>query len=90
MNPLHDDPGARRLSLAFEGGEVWVDYARDGDTLALLRVEADPRLRGSGAAGAFMQAVADFARAEGLKLRPVCDYAATWLKRHADTHDLLA
>lgn len=90
MSQLRHDPEENRLTLPFDEGDVWVDYARQGDTLALLHVEADPALRGSGAAGKFMQATVDFARAEGLKLRPVCSYAVAWLKRHPDAHDVLA
>lgn len=90
MKPIRHEPHENRLSQSFDDGEVWVDYARQGDTLSLLHVEADTPLRGTGAAGTFMQSVADFARAEGLKLRPVCSYAVSWLKRHREAHDLLA
>jgi predicted GNAT family acetyltransferase len=90
MSTFRDDPAQNRASMDFEGGQVWVDYTRQGSTLALLHVEADVALRGSGAAAAFMQALTDFARAEGLKLRPVCSYAVAWLRRHKDAHDVMA
>lgn len=90
MNPIEHEPEENRLTQTFEGGKVWADYSRQGDILAVLHVEAEPSLRGSGAAGTFMRGLADFARAEGLKLKPICGYAAVWLKRHPDTHDLLA
>ncbi|MBX7249694.1 MAG: N-acetyltransferase [Caulobacteraceae bacterium] len=85
---FRDAPEENRMSMDFADGEVWVDYARQGDTLALLHVEADPALRGSGAAGRFMQAVVDHARAHGLKLRPVCSYAVVWMRRHSDSRDV--
>ena len=90
MSQLRDEADAQRLVQEFEGGQVWVDYARQGDTLSLLHVEADHALRGSGAAGRFMQAVADHGRAEGLKFRPRCSYAVVWFQRHKDAQDLLA
>lgn len=90
MNQLRDEADARRLVQDFEGGQVWVDYARQGDTLSLLHVEADHALRGSGAAARFMQAVADHGRAEGLKFSPRCSYAVSWFQRHRDAQDLLA
>jgi uncharacterized protein len=83
-------PEENRMTMDFPDGEVWVDYARQGDTLSLLHVEADPALRGSGAAGQFMQAVVDHARTDGLKLRPVCSYAVAWMKRHRDADDVAA
>ena len=79
-----------RFEMAFEDGMVWADYARNGDTLAVLHVEAERPLRGSGAAGIFMEALANHARDKGLKLRPICSYAAVWLRRHRDHHDVLA
>jgi predicted GNAT family acetyltransferase len=36
-----------------------------------------------------MTAVASQARAEGLKVTPICGYAATWLRRSAEFRDLL-
>ena len=73
-----------------EGGHVaFADYVRQGGLLVLPHVEAPAALHGTGAAGRLMQALADHARANGLKLRPVCSYAVAWLQRHADQADLL-
>ncbi|MDB5455881.1 MAG: N-acetyltransferase, partial [Caulobacter sp.] len=35
-----------------------------------------------GAAGRLMEEVAKVARAEGMKITPLCSYAAAWLKRN--------
>lgn len=67
---------------------VFADYAVQGDTRVILHVESDPALRGTGAAGRFMQALAEHARTEGLKLTPRCSYAVVWLKRHPEFDDL--
>ena len=32
----------------------------------------------------------DYARANGLKVAPVCSYVRTYMRRHEETHDLLA
>ncbi|MBU1540613.1 MAG: N-acetyltransferase [Alphaproteobacteria bacterium] len=69
---------------------VFADYAVQGQTRVILHVEADPALRGTGAAGRFMQALAEHARSEGLKLAPRCSYAVAWLKRHPEFDDLRA
>jgi uncharacterized protein len=68
---------------------VFAEYAAQGDTRVILHVEADPALRGSGAAGKFMQSLADHARAQTLKLRPRCGYAVAWHKRHPDYDDVV-
>lgn len=68
---------------------VHANYAVQGDTRVILHVEADPALRGTGAAGTFMQSLAEHARAEGLKLAPRCSYAVAWLKRHSQYDDVV-
>lgn len=68
---------------------VFADYATQGDTRIILHVEADPALRGTGAASTFMRALSEHARAEKLKLAPRCSYAVAWLKRHPEFSDIL-
>ena len=69
---------------------VWADYSVQGNRRAILHVEAEDELRGTGAAGKFMQSLADHARAEKLTLTPRCSYAVAWFKRRPDYEDLLA
>lgn len=95
MTDLRDVRANQRFEQGFVDPEgqvraVFADYAVQGDTRVILHVEADPALRGSGAAGQFMQALADHARAEKLKLAPRCGYAVAWLKRHPEYDDVVA
>ncbi|RZJ28257.1 MAG: N-acetyltransferase [Brevundimonas sp.] len=68
---------------------VFADYAVQGDVRVILHVEADPALRGGGAASRFMQSLAAHARAENLKLQPRCSYAVLWHRRHPEYNDVL-
>ena len=70
------------------GARVFARYSRDRDRLILHHVEADPRLRGTGAAGRLMRDIVERARAEATPIHPRCGYAAAWLRRHAP--DLIA
>lgn len=94
MSQFRDDAGGNRFEQDFDtetgGGQVWADYAVRGGARVILHVEAEPGLRGSGAAGRFMQAMAEHARENGLRLFPRCSYAVTWHKRHPDYDDVLA
>jgi predicted GNAT family acetyltransferase len=95
MTDFRDVTAAHRFEQGFidDQGEtraVFADYAVQGDTRVILHVEADRGLRGGGAAGRFMQALAEHARAEGLKLAPRCSYAVVWLKRHPEYDDVVA
>jgi hypothetical protein len=95
MTEFRDVVDEHRFEQGFTDAEgqlriVFADYATTGQTRAILHVEADPALRGSGAAGRFMQALAEHARSEGLKLQPRCSYAVAWLKRHREFDDVVA
>jgi predicted GNAT family acetyltransferase len=93
MNALHDTPGEGgrgRLTLQFDGGEVFADYHRNGAALVIAHVEADPALRNTGAAGRFMQSLTDWAREQGELLEPHCAYAVHWYSRHPEASDVLA
>ncbi len=82
MTELVDNAARGRLEMAVEGQVVFADYRRQGDRLVIDHVEAPVPLRGTGAAGRFMSALTHYARAEGVKLVPICGYAAAWLVRH--------
>ena len=95
MTDFRDVRADQRFEQGFADAQgqlrtVFADYAVQGQTRVILHVEADPALRGTGAAGAFMQALAGHARAEGLKLAPRCSYAVAWLKRHPEFDDVVA
>ena len=87
---VKDNPAKSRYELEVDGKIVFANYRRDATTLYIPYVEAPPSLRGTGAAGRLMEGVMETARAEGLKVVPICGYAATWIRRHGEYHDLLA
>lgn len=94
MTDFRDVTAEQRYEQGFADGEghmrrVWADYSVQGSRRAILHVEAEPELRGSGASGRFMQSLADHARAEGHVLTPICGYAVAWFKRHPDQGDVL-
>ena len=79
----------QRFELTENGLIVFADYRiRDGLYL-LPHVEADPALRGTGAADRLMQAIVAHARTEKLTLMPRCSYARAWFDRHPDAADVL-
>jgi len=90
MTLVRDNVTARRFEMLEDGQTVFADYRRSGGRLIIDHVEAPPALRGTGAAGRFMEALAIHARAAGEKITPLCGYAATWLQRHAEYRDLMS
>lgn len=83
-------PEASRFEAGFDAGLALCTYLRQGDTLLITHTEVPPALEGRGIAAALVQATLDWARAEGLRVRPLCSYVAAYMRRHPDTLDLLA
>lgn len=90
MSQVTDNPARSRYELSEAGHLAYADYRKDGSRLYIDHVLAPPPLRGTGAAGRLMEGVVAAARREGMKIVPVCGYAAAWLRRHQSHHDLLA
>ena len=90
MTDVRDNAAESRFELATDGLTSWADYRRADGLLFIDHVEAPAPLRGTGAAARLMEGVAEAARAEGMKIVPICGYAAAWLRRHRQYSDLVA
>lgn len=82
------DTGAR-YEMDEQGATAYADYRREGGRLYIDYVYAPPELRGTGASGRLMAAVSANARDRGLKITPICGYAAAWLRRSKEFGDLV-
>lgn len=89
MSAVINNPSHSRYELAEEGVTAFANYRREGDVLTIPYVESPPELRGKGTAGRLMEGVAAHARAENLKIVPICGYAVSWFQRHPEHRDLL-
>jgi predicted GNAT family acetyltransferase len=89
MTTLHDNPAAGRFEWEEGGLTAFADYRRADGRLILDHVEAPPALRGTGAAGRLMQAIVIQAAAQGLRITPLCGYAARWLRTHPEHSGLV-
>lgn len=85
-----DNPARERFELVENGLLAFADYRRRGEVLIIPHVEADPALRGTGAATRLMEGVAAHVRAAGLRVAPTCSYAVAWFRRHPEQADLIA
>ncbi len=66
MNGVTDNTALGRFELIEDGKLAFADYQIRGGRMILPHVEADPALRGRGAAGRLMDGVLETARARGL------------------------
>ena len=90
MSSISDNAVRNRYELQEQGLTAYADYRRDGRRLYIDYVFAPAPLRGKGTSDRLMHGVAAAAREAGMKITPICGYAATWLRRHREYTDLLA
>ena len=90
MSELRNDTARSRYEMDEQGLTSYADYRLDGERLYIDYVLSPPPLRGAGAAGRLMSAIAQEARARKLKITPICAYAAAWLHRSKENRDLVS
>ena len=78
-----------RYEMDEQGLTSYADYRLKDGTLYIDYVFAPVPLRGTGASDRLMKAIGADAREKGLRITPICGYAAAWLKRSHDFRDLL-
>lgn len=89
MSELRINQDQSRYEMDEEGLTSYADYRLQGERLFIDYVFAPPPLRGTGASGRLMQALAADAREKGLRITPICGYAAAWLRRSHEFRDLV-
>ena len=90
MTDVIDNKTLSRFELARNGHLAYADYHVEQNVLNIRFVFAPEELRGSGTAGDLMAGILDYALAKNLKIRPICGYAASWLRKHPEYAVLMA
>jgi uncharacterized protein len=87
---VRHEPEAQRFVADVDGEPALLLYRRAGDgSVAFSHTEVPARAQGRGIAAELVRQALAWARAEGLRVRPLCSYVAAYMRRHPDTHDLL-
>ncbi|HUY80084.1 MAG TPA: GNAT family N-acetyltransferase [Ktedonobacterales bacterium] len=66
-----------------------IQYERLGDMIVFTHTETPEELEGHGVASKLAQAALDDARAQGLRVAPLCPFVASYIKRHPEYGDLV-
>lgn len=86
-----DVPGSNRFELHLGAQRVGhADYVVHDGVMTIPHVETVFRHRGKGFAARLMAGLLADVRRRGLVVRPICPYAADYLRDHPAEHDLLA
>lgn len=81
---------ASRFEATVEDHLCIADYRLQGRVLVMPHTVVPPALQGRGIAAELVRVALAWARAEGLKVEPLCSYVALYMRRHPETQDLLA
>jgi uncharacterized protein len=90
MSAFRNNTATSRFELEEEGEIAFAAYNRQPGALVINWVESPMALRGAGTAGRLMTLVAEEAKRDGLKIVPVCGYAAAWLRGSKTYRNLIA
>ena len=90
MTDITFDPDGPRYRLPLGDEDAEVTLSLTATVMTIRRVFVPPAHEGQGLAARLMAHVARDARDRGLKIVPVCSYAAAWFRRHPEHSGLLA
>lgn len=82
----HPDQG--RFEAFVEGLRCELDYHLSPGIMHITHTGVPRPLEGRGIAAALVQRALTWAREQRLKVDPACSYAAVYLRRHPEWHDL--
>ena len=86
---ISHDPASGRFSARLDGHEAELVYRRQGGRLLIDHTGVPEAIGGRGVAGELVRSALEYARAEGLRVVPLCSYSAEYIRRHPGYADLV-
>jgi predicted GNAT family acetyltransferase len=83
------DADRSRFTADTPFGEAALEYMRDRKRIIFTHTGVPPEAEGQGIGAALARAGLDFARSEGLVVRPMCPFVASYVQRHPEYQDLV-
>lgn len=89
MAEVTNDATRSRFEIDLPEGPAALDYRLEGDRLVLLHTGVPEDAEGQGHGAALVRAALEHARAEGLRVVPLCQFARAYLERHPQYGELV-
>ena len=93
MDVQHEENGSKGAFFVTKDGvrAGEMTYSRAGDTTIIIdHTQVSDALRGTGAGKKLLEAVVGWARAEELKVIPLCPFASSVFQKQPELRDVLA
>ncbi|HKW31830.1 MAG TPA: GNAT family N-acetyltransferase [Candidatus Acidoferrum sp.] len=81
---------AHRFEAIVDGLLCFIVYRRFPDRMVLYHTEVPAPIEGQGIAARLTRAALDFARADHLRVVPVCPYVSSFLLKNREYQDLVS
>ena len=81
---------AHRFEATVDGLRALLTYRRFPDCIFFQHTEVPAPFEGHGIAAKLTRTALDFARANHLRVVPLCPYVSSFFRRHREYHDLLS
>jgi predicted GNAT family acetyltransferase len=89
MLDVRHNTAASRFEADVAGGLARADYRLRDGVMQLVHTEVPRAAEGRGVAAQVVRAALEYARANGLRVLPLCSYVREYIRAHPDTQDLL-
>lgn len=87
---INDRPDLEYYEITVDGTRAGLAaYELEGDVIAFTHTEVDDAYEGQGLGSRLARYALDDARSRGLRVRPLCPFIKTWIRRHVDYQDLV-
>ena len=83
------DAERSRFTTGTSHGEAALEYMRDGERIIFTHTGVPSGVEGQGIGTSLAKAGLDYARDEGLVVRPMCPFVASYVERHPEYQALL-
>ena len=87
--PIVHNTAAKRFEISLDGRIAFSKYLLVGDKIIIEHTEVPVELEGKGIASRIVSTALDYARAQNLKVMPLCPFTAGFIHRHPEYQDLV-
>lgn len=90
MTDIRHDAHRQRFEIVVDGHTCELDYQLRDNVMAILHTGVPEPVGGRGIAAQLTAAALTLARENNWRVRPLCSYAAAYIRRHPEYTSLLA
>ena len=87
--PIVHNTAAKRFEISLYGRIAFSKYLLVGDKIIIEHTEVPVELEGKGIASRIVSTALNYARAQNLKVMPLCPFTAGFIHRHPEYQDLV-